>query len=246
MHVSLAPRGGTAPPIFAHPHGLNKPDAPELLTHACLRVRLNVWPFYMRSLAFFLILLLFIPLPVLAQQNQPGEPVISAPRSGDAVQGLVQLIGTSDIPGFASAEVAFGYMDDPTGTWFQISRSTLPVTEGILATWDTNGITDGNYVLRLRVTLTDGTTRDAFATSLRVRNYSPIETPTPLPTEPQPTLTPTITLTPTLWPTPTPLDPNPAVVSTGELSISILYGGLAAVLIFIILGSYLWLRWRRK
>ncbi len=200
----------------------------------------------MRALTFSLFFTLLFSGSIPFILIQAGEPAVTAPLPGSALQGVVLVTGTTDVPGFVSAEVAFTYQDDPTSTWFPISSSSLPIQDGMLATWDTTGITDGNYILRLRVILSDGTSRDALVTSLRVRNYTPVETPTPLPTQPQATPLPTITLTPSPFPTPTALGVNPAVLSTADISYSLLYGGSAAVLLFIIIGIYLWLRWRLK
>jgi len=212
----------------------------------------------MRIFAHTLFLVLFFVSPAMAQIAQPGDPTITAPAMtqtippggptittpspGDVLQGTLAVVGSSDITGFVSAELTFSYVDDPTGTWFLISMLSQPVLNQVLATWDTSSITDGNYNLRLRVFLTDGNIIDILVSNLRVRNYTPVETPTPAPTVPQATLLPTITLTPTSFPTPTDLPHNLAVLSPTDVSSSIMYGGLAACLLFIIVGIYLWLR----
>lgn len=165
-----------------------------------------------------------------------------APIPGDVLQGTVTLIGSCNVSGLASAVLSFSYTDDPTGTWFWIATITQPLLNQPLATWDTGSITDGNYNLRLRIYLNDGSTIDALVPNLRVRNYTPIETSTPTPTVPQATPLPTITFTATAFPTPTPLPHNPAVLSPLDVSTSIVYGGLAACLLLILVGLYLWLR----
>lgn len=180
--------------------------------------------------------------PAMTQTTPPGGPTITTPLPGDVLQGTLEVVGSSDITGFVSAELTFSYVDDPTGTWFLITMLNQPVLNQVLATWDTSNITDGNYNLRLRVFLTDGNIIDILVSNLRVRNYTPVETPTPAPTVPQATLLPTITLTPTPFPTPTDLPHNLAVLSPIDVSSSIMYGGLAACLLFIIVGIYLWLR----
>lgn len=170
------------------------------------------------------------------------QPVVTTPRAGEVLQGTVTVAGSSDVPGFLSAEIAFAYSGDTTGTWFLLAASSQPVENGTLATWDTMTITDGDYVLRLRVTLTDGSTLDATVTDLRVRNYTPVATFTPASTAPQATLTPINTPTATSYPTPTPLPPNPAELTSTNVWKSIGYGGLGTILLYIILGVYLWLR----
>ena len=91
--------------------------------------------------------------PVAAQGRLPSFH----PKQGDVLQGVVTIRGSSNETGFLSAEVDFAYAGDTTGTWFLIATGSQPVDSNILASWDTTTITDGNYNLRLRVTLTDGT-----------------------------------------------------------------------------------------
>ena len=134
----------------------------------------------MRTLACSLFLGMVLTSPVLAPTAQLVDPVIVEPRPGDVLQGVVKIAGSDDVPGFVSTEVSFSYADDPTGTWFLIAASVQPVTNDSLATWDTTVITDGDYVLRLRVYLTDGNSRETILSGLRVRNYTPVETPTPM------------------------------------------------------------------
>jgi hypothetical protein len=179
------------------------------------------------------------PLQVSAQQS---TLIITAPRPGDALQGVITITGTSQVEGFTSAEIAFAYDGDPTGTWFRITTSSQPVEDGILAIWDTTSISDGVYDLRLRVLDADGKSLEVVNSSLRVRNYTPVETATPTAFVPAATPFPTHTATPTLYPTPTVLPTNPAVLSTKDVSKGIGYGGLAAILLFLVLGMYLWLR----
>ena len=178
----------------------------------------------------------------MAKTAQLGEAVIDSPHPGEVLQGVVRVNGSSDINGFISSEISFTYMDDPTGTWFLVATSTLPVSSNRLVTWDTTVITDGNYVLRLRVSLSNETVKDVLVSDLRVRNYTPVETPTPHPVTPEATTTPSEIATSTPFPTPTALAQNPAILGPLNVSASMVYGGLAAILIFVIIGIYLWLR----
>jgi len=196
----------------------------------------------MRKIMQALSSVLLLTVPFLARFNQDSNPTISSPQAGDVLQGVVSVVGSTNLPGFASAQLSFSYLDDPTSTWFLIVSLSQPVINQTLVTWDTTSISDGNYTLRLRVVLTDSRTYDVLVPGLRVRNYTPVETPTPAPTVPQATPLPTITPTPTPFSTPTLLPHNPAVLATSDISFSIIYGGSAAILLFIIVGIYLWLR----
>ncbi|MGD0877389.1 MAG: hypothetical protein ABSA01_04485 [Anaerolineales bacterium] len=196
----------------------------------------------MNRIGILLLLIPFLAAVAVGTVTAQGLPAIISPQQGEVLQGTVTIRGSSTETGFQSFEVDFAYTGDTTGTWFLISQSSQAVDLGTLATWDTTTITDGNYDLRLRIILNDGTPLDVIISDLRVRNYTPIETPTPAPTVIKPTLTPTDTLTPTPFPSPTPLPVNPAVLTTLDISASLAYGGLGAVALIIIFGIYFWVR----
>jgi len=196
----------------------------------------------MTRIGKLLLLNLILTAVAVRSVDAQGLPAILSPQQGEVLQGMVTIRGSSNETGFLSAEVDFAYAGDTTDTWFLVGTGNQPVNSDTLVTWDTSTITDGNYNLRLRVYLSDGTHLDAIVTNLRVRNYTPVETVPPAPTAMQPTLTPSDTLTPTLFPLPTPLPVNPAVLTPADISTSLAYGGLGAVILIIILGIYLWLR----
>lgn len=167
---------------------------------------------------------------------------ILSPQPDEAVRGLLAIQGTTAIEGFVKAEVAFSYAETPD-TWFLLSESSTPVENGTLAQWDTGTITDGNYALRLLVTLQDGSQQSMTVEGVRVRNYSPVETLMPTPTSQGTPLrpTPTVTTTPTrtpVPPTPTPLPPNPAGLSSGEVLTMLGKGALFVLGTFAGLGIY--------
>ena len=201
--------------------------------------------------AGFLALALF-----LAAQSEMGIR-ITVPASGETLRGLVNVMGTSAADGFASSELSFAYASDivPEGgsasTWFLIYQTDSPVTDGLLAAWDTSLVTDGEYHLRLRVALQDGSILESLVTGLRIRNQLPTETPAPTFTppglEPIPVsspLPPTSMPAPTSTrlPTPTPLPPNPASLTDSQIYAFLLRAILATFLAFIIIAIILRLR----
>jgi hypothetical protein len=219
----------------------------------------------MHAKFLWLALWLLVPL-LLAPAEKPGEAfayaqvtpvpdvVIVDPQPGQALQGVVAIMGRTSISGFRSAEVLFGYANDPSQTWFFISESTSPVEAGLLAEWDTSTLTDGNYTLRLVVNRTDGSRVVVIVPGLRIRNYSPVETNTPTPF-----ITPTATTTPlpganplptqpelpattVVPPTLTPLPPNPAELSQQDISNNLLRGAAGTGIALAILGFYLAIR----
>ncbi len=194
---------------------------------------------------------LAVAWPVSAQAAIP--PVITSPTEGQVLQGQVQVNGVTDIPNFASAELDFGYDPDPTGTWFILQSGLQPVAGALLATWDTTTITDGNYVLRLRVVLLDGSAQDA-SVKVSVRNYTVVPTPSPVITPTATALlqipTPIVIVpssTPTAQPpalvaTPTGLPPNPARVTTAEIFSGFWRGALIVGLLVLGFGALVRLR----
>lgn len=196
----------------------------------------------MNRIGKLLLLVPFLAAVAVRSVAAQAQPAILSPKQGDVLQGVITIRGSTTETGFLSSELDFTYTGDTTGTWFLIATGNQPVDSNALATWDTATITDGNYDLRLRVYLSDGNHLEMIIPNLRVRNYTPVETPTPAPTAILPTLIPTETLTPTPFPTPTALPANPAVLTQGDISTSLAYGGLGAVILIFILGIYFWLR----
>lgn len=219
----------------------------------------------MRRKITLLLLLLFLLPPKTARGQDPAETPqvsIASPGGGEALQGLVRISGSANPDGFRAYELSFGYSGDTSGAWFLIAERSDPVSDGELAEWDTFRITDGDYDLRLAVTLQDGSLVETTVEGLRVRNYSPVETSTPSPV-PSATATATVDLTAvsaaaTQTPTPTdpgsppppasptPLPTNPARISGGEISYSLARGAAGVLAAFLMLGMYTSIRNARR
>ena len=165
------------------------------------------------------------------------------------MQGQVAVTGTTDIPNFESAELAFAYASDPTGTWFLIRKMTDPVSGGVLATWDTTSISDGDYVLRLQVSLTYSSTKQV-SVPVKIRNYTALATASPTATATQPALqvptpmliAPSDTPTPAPLPTATLLPPNSAEVTVSEVYNGFWRGALVALALLLLGGILIRLR----
>lgn len=179
----------------------------------------------------------------------PASVELLSPEPGQAVQGTLSILGHTAVEGFASAELAFAYTENPTDTWFLINITSTPISHGVLAEWDTTTISDGRYSLRLVVNLVDGAQVVQSISGLRVRNYTPIETDTPMPTDtPAPGEPPTATATPEptatpLPPTPTPPPPNPAAIAPVEILSSLTTGVL---IVFGLFGFGILIGWLRS
>jgi hypothetical protein len=120
------------------------------------------------------------PVAPNATATQSAVIEISSPLPGQALQGVVSIVGSNVLDHFKSAELAFGYSSHQD-TWFLIQTIDKPVFNNILAQWDTTTISDGSYRLRLLVTRSDDSQITTIIEGLRLRNYSTIETETPTP-----------------------------------------------------------------
>ena len=195
-------------------------------------------------------LLLFVLLLVALQDEPPIT--ITSPQAGEVLRGEVTITGTTDIPNFFSAQLDFAYASDPTDTWFAIQTFSQPVADSTLTTWDTTSISDGDYILRLRVNLIDNTFQE-ITVPIQIGNDLTPVTPTVVPTAtlnavevqiPTPFLL-AASPTPTTPPRPTPsaLPTNPASLGHTEIYASL--GRGAAVIIGLFILSGLIIRFRR-
>ncbi len=200
--------------------------------------------------------LVTIQLPIKQQAPTPTPPneaagstsiSISSPKTGQAVQGNVSIIGTTDVDDFEISEVSFAYADNPLGTWFLISTNESPELATEITQWDTMQISDGFYQLRVIVRRSDGTSIEQRVRNLRVRNYTPIETNTPAPateissvdstqlSEPADNLTQEATAIPA---TKTPLPTNQLVISEQVYIQTLGKGALFSITMMALLGLY--------
>lgn len=201
----------------------------------------------------------FLPLVLLliAAQDVPAV-AITSPSSGDVLRGTVTITGRADDPNFQSAQLDFGYASNitPSGglsdTWFTLQTFSQPVLDAALATWDTLSITDGDYILRLRMILIDGSFQDVTV-PVSVQNDVPLATSTPQPTStPVPEIevqVPTPFLlaaspTPTEPPRPTPtlMPTNPVSLNQRSIYTSLGRGALVILGLFFFAGIILRLR----
>ena len=191
-------------------------------------------------------------IPVAAQQ--PAAPAITSPADGQLLQGQVSVRGSTDIPDFSSSELAFAYASETNAsTWFVIQTASLPVANDVIALWDTTSISDGDYLLRLRVILLDGGFQDAMI-KVQVRNYTPTATPSPAvtPTEPPVVKIPTAIIiaasntpvqpTVVVVTTPTALPANPVGVTPGEVYEGFWRGALGVGLVVLLFAVLVRLR----
>jgi membrane peptidoglycan carboxypeptidase len=80
---------------------------------------------------------------------------ITSPEMFAEVSGEVQIEGTASGDDFASYHVLVGQGLNPQ-EWIQVGEGNAPVTKGLLATWDTKGLS-GLYAVQLQVVRADQT-----------------------------------------------------------------------------------------
>ncbi len=190
------------------------------------------------KIRFFLPFLLFL----LAAQDSPPIAIVS-PAVGEVLRGEVTITGSTADINFASAQLDFKYASDSGDSWFPLANLSQPALDSPLYLWNTSSITDGEYIIRLQVTLTDGTFEE-MTVPITIQNDAPLAEPTPSPTStpasgigfqaPTPFfLAPSATPTETPRPTPTPLPVNPAALNQNEVLTSLGRGALVILGLFI-------------
>lgn len=193
---------------------------------------------------------LFFAFLLFLIQDSPVS--ITSPQAGQELRGQVQITGNMAAPNFASAELTFKYTASTAAeNWFTIQTFSQPTADSALAVWDTTSVTDGDYDLRLRITLVDGTFQDVVVSGVKIRNDSPESTvvvptetalpqfgvSTALPVLGQATSTPIFT-----YPSSTPLPMNPASVTTSSIYATFGRGALVVLALFIFFSLILRLR----
>jgi hypothetical protein len=89
---------------------------------------------------------------IQAPQTTPNVNITS-PDLFSEVGGDVQIKGTAAGEGFASYRVLVGQGLNPQ-EWIQVAEGNQPVTNSLLATWNTNGLS-GLYAVQLQVLKSD-------------------------------------------------------------------------------------------
>ena len=172
---------------------------------------------------------------------------ISSPTNGEVLHGSVGILGSLGGPSFLSGELAFAYAGDSSGTWFVITDVYEPVMDGPIATWNTSGISDGDYRLRLQLHMLDGTSAETIV-EVQVRNYTaatvltPAQVPTTVPllqvgTPVMMVTSPVVSITDQS--TPTPLPANTAALNTGAIFAGLWRGAIAVIAVCVLVGVLL-------
>lgn len=95
---------------------------------------------------------------------------LTEPRVGAIVQGKVELYGTAAIENFDYYKIEF--RRDEAIEWAFLARYKQPVTDGLLAVWDTSDLPAGRYWVRLVVVDTIGNYFEPCAVPVQVVHQS--------------------------------------------------------------------------
>jgi len=145
------------------------------------------------------------PAEVCAVHARAPRVEIAEPAEGSIVEGIVPIRGSARIDDMDHYEVQFGSGDNPPG-WGLLAQQGVVLEDGVLAAWNTWGILNGVY--SLRVVAFDHRGNGAASPAVRVTVANPTPTASP-------TATPTATPTQTPLPTPTaPVTATPTAVAT--------------------------------
>jgi hypothetical protein len=79
----------------------------------------------------------------------PNEVELTYPSSDQAVDGVVPVLGSASTAYFDRYAVQYGEGETPTAWKFVGPSRTQPVRAGVLDTWDTSALPDGQYTLVL-------------------------------------------------------------------------------------------------
>lgn len=201
------------------------------------------------------------PSPGPTPSPTPGETraAITGPEIGENVSGIIAIEGTATAADFRDYMLAFVPDPSPSDVQWQSIQGAVEqqVREDVLGVWDTTGVADGRYILRLTVRhhFTDPTTTEvrvfvanATATPLPQPSTS---TPSPPPSSPTPGPSPTSLIEQP--PTRTPRAPGPGATPTAtpkaavgagsplhpdRLRRAALVGILSALAVFGLFGFY--------
>ena len=114
-------------------------------------------------------------------QDQPA--LITSPRDGAQLTGVIQITGNAFHAKFHHYELAWALQSAPED-WQMIASVNNQITNnGSLGTWDTSQLQPGTYRLRLRVARDDDKTVDFVVNNLSINQGTPTPaaSPTPLP-----------------------------------------------------------------
>jgi len=106
----------------------------------------------------------------------PGQIMISFPQNGEIISGVIEVMGTADVPNFGFYKLEMKRPDEDL--WATITAGNEVTVESKLGDWDTRRLTPGVYDLGLVVVDNEAKASLPCVVQLSV-TISPDETPGP-------------------------------------------------------------------
>ncbi len=101
----------------------------------------------------------------------PEQIIITNPDNETTVRGLINIIGSADIPNFGFYKYETSPVNDQT--WLTIQAGNTIIKNDVLGPWDTTRLNPGDYFLRLVVT--DNAGQSLPPCTIQVRVEAPVE-----------------------------------------------------------------------
>ena len=89
------------------------------------------------------------PREPCALHTGPAHVAIELPR--EPLAGVVQVRGSTEVPGFAHYVVEFGRGESPSRWTRATPEIRWPIFDGVVSSWDTRGLDVGVYAVRILV-----------------------------------------------------------------------------------------------
>jgi hypothetical protein len=110
-------------------------------------------------------------LPPGESACSPDQIISTTPDNETTVRGLINIIGSANIPNFGFYKYETSPVNDPT--WLTIQAGNTIIENDVLGPWDTTRLNPGDYYLRLVVT--DNTGQSLPPCTIQVRVEAPVE-----------------------------------------------------------------------
>ena len=110
-----------------------------------------------------------VETPAVVRAHCPNPGVnIAQPGNGAAAAGVIQVVGSANIPDFWYYK--FEFRPSGADAWTFIQRFDTPINGGILTAWDTRTVASGSYELRLVVVDKTGNYPEPCILQLSIQN----------------------------------------------------------------------------
>jgi hypothetical protein len=133
-----------------------------------MKVRLSV-NVRLRVIGIALLGLVMVATSSTATAQEVVLARITVPGKSQTVRGNITIQGTASAPALLRYQVDFSIEPD-LANWTLINADVKPVSNGVLAVWNTRPLPDGIYAIRVQVFTSDGLAAETFVRELKLAN----------------------------------------------------------------------------